>query len=277
MKEEIRRMLAQHADEKYREFSAGLLPGARPLLGVRLPRLRKIAKAIVADGPGWQEEVLETGPGAEDIYFEETMLRGMMIGHGTAQKGFPCEEGLRYLEAFIPFIDNWSVCDSFCSSFVFANRNRDAVWRTLQPYLYSDREYEVRAALILLLTQYLKYDIDNRKLPRNRSVCMADINDSFPNKELSVCTRARFPYLERILSALDREFDQGYYAQMAAAWLLAETFVCFPYEAYQMLSGPCRLDAWTYAKALQKIRESLNPDKEVKETIAKLKKAIKFN
>lgn len=268
----------QYADAEYKDFSTGLIPGAKPLVGVRLPQLRKLAKDIVkngADGRGresWRSEVDSYDGEYTDIYFEETMLRGMIIGYGTAQKDFPCESGVAYLESFVPYINNWSVCDSFCNSFSFANRYRDAVWEFLQPYLYSDKEYEVRAALILLLSQYLKYDKDNKKIPRNRKVCMADIADSFPNKECSVSVRADYPYLEKILHTLNREFHQGYYAQMAAAWLAAEAFVCFPYETNQMLACDCRLDTWTYNKTLQKIRESLNPDKEVKEYMKKLKK-----
>ena len=49
MREEIRKILAQYADEKYKEFSAGLIPGAKPHMGVRLPQLRQIAKSIVND------------------------------------------------------------------------------------------------------------------------------------------------------------------------------------------------------------------------------------
>ena len=275
MREEIRNRLIQYRDEKYKEFSAGLIPGAKPLLGVRLPLLRKLAKEIVKNGSSvgsWRDEILSCEGEYADIYFEETILRGMMIGYGTAKKYISCEDGLGYLEAFIPQIENWSVCDSFCNSFTFANRHREQVWEFLQPYLYSDKEYEVRASLILLLSQYLKYDADNKKLSRSRSVGMADIADSFPNKELSVCTKHHYPYLEKILESLNREFYQGYYAQMAAAWLLAESFVCFPYETCRFLTGDCRLDAWTYNKALQKIRESLNPDKEVKEYIKSLKR-----
>ena len=37
-------------------------------------------------------------------------------------------------------------------------------------------------------------------------VGMADFADSFPNRELSVRTRAQYPYLEKKLAALDREF-----------------------------------------------------------------------
>lgn len=275
MKQEIRDILAQYADGKYKEFSAGLIPGAKPLMGVRLPQLRQIAKGIVNDKENkmrWQEEAAGYDGEYEDIFFEETMLRGMLIGYGTAKKDFPYEEGVGLLKAFVPHIDNWSVCDSFCNSFTFANRYRDEVWELLQPYLYSDREYEVRVALILLLSQYLKYGSDNKKIGRNKKVSMADIADSFPNQELSVCTRVQYPYLGKILDALNREFSQGYYARMAAAWLMAETFVCFPYESVRMLTGACHMDTWTYNKALQKIRESLNPDQDVKEYMKSLKR-----
>lgn len=142
----------------------------------------------------------------------------------------------------------------------------------IQPYLYSDKEYDVRVALILLLCQILKYDSDNKKIERNRKVKMCDINDSFPNQELSIYTKARYPYLKKILAALNRPFEQGYYAQMAAAWLMAETFVCFPYESTQMLVKECQIDIWTYNKALQKIRESLIPDQDVKDYMKSLKK-----
>lgn len=275
MLERIREALAQYTDEKYRDFSAKLIPGAKPLMGVRLPQLRQFAKSIVNDkgNPArWQEEISSCEGEYEDIYFEETMLRGMLIGYGTAKKGISCKEGLVYLESFIPFINNWSVCDSFCNSFIFANKHREEVWVFMQPYLYSDKEYEIRTALILLLSQYLKYDIDNKKAARNRQVHIDDIRDTLPNQELSVHTKTQYPYLHRILAALNRRFEQGYYAQMAAAWLMAETFVCFPYESIQMLTRDCQMDVWTYNKALQKIRESRNTDWDVKEYMKSLKR-----
>ena len=70
-------------------------------------------------------------------------------------------------------------------------------------------------------------------------------------------------YLEPILQALDREFTEGYYAQMAAAWLLAELFVTYPVRTLRGLRE-LHLDAFTRKKAVQKIRESRIPDKEVK-------------
>ena len=269
MRKEIRDRISAYAENEYRNFSAALIPGAKQLLGVRLPKLREIAKEI-AKGD-WRREVEHTEDEYADLYFEETMLRGMIIGYGTAKKDVTESEGIQYLEKFIPMIDDWSVCDSFCNSFSFANKHRDAVWEVLQKYLYSEKEFEVRVALILLLSQYLKYDSGNQKMSRNRSVDMAALEKNKKNMERSTAVKVQFPYIDKILSALNREFTQGYYAQMAAAWLLAEAFVCFPYEVNEMLVSDCKMDKWTYNKALQKIRESLNPDAEVKEYIKKCK------
>ena len=86
-----------------------LLPGIEHVLGVRLPQLRQIAKEV-AQG-NWQQYLLE-----EPYYFEEIMLQGMVIG---AIKVEP-KERLQYVAAFVPRINSWSVCDSFCSGLKFA-------------------------------------------------------------------------------------------------------------------------------------------------------------
>lgn len=271
MRKEIRDRLMLYADSDYAKFSEALIPGAKPLLGVRLPKLREMAKDIVKGD--WHRETESVEDNFEDIYFEETMLRGIIIAYGISKRNVDVNDGISYFEKFVPLIDNWSVCDSFCNSCSFANKHRDEMWEALQKYLYSDEEFEVRTALIMLLNQYLKYDNDNKKRSRRKKVCMADITDNTLNRELSKHVRKDYPYLERILDALNREFYQGYYARMAAAWLLAEAFVYFPYEVNQMLVKNCRLDKWTRNKAIQKITESLNPDAEVKEYMKILKKS----
>lgn len=263
MRAEIRKQLELCADKKYRDFSAGLIPGVKDMLGVRLPILRKKAAGISKGD--WRGEVSRFDGAYEDIYYEETMLRGMIIGYGTRSADVSADEGIGWLELMIPHIDNWSVCDSFCNSFTFASKNRDAVWEHIQKYLYSDKEFEVRTAVILILNQFLKYDADGGKITRKKTVTMDDINRKSAYKVTN-------PYLEKILDALNREFPQGYYARMAVAWTLAEAMVVFPYEVHAMLTDGCRLDDWTYNKTLSKICESRNPDAEVKEYIKTLKR-----
>lgn len=276
MRQHIREQIMIHAENSYAEFSAALIPKSKPLLGVRLPKLRELAKVIVKR-EDWRQEICSYEGEYEDIYFEEVMLRGMIIGYGTEKVNI--EEALSCLEVFIPHVDNWSVCDSFCASFSTAAKHRVETWEFLQKYLYSDKEFEVRVALILLLDQYLKYNKDGKKLARKRVITMDDVcgmankktrneagrlSEMGENDVMSSEMTEQYPYLERILQVLNRPYLQGYYAQMAAAWTTAEAFVTFPYETMQMLERQCQMDDWTYNKALQKICESKNPDDEVK-------------
>lgn len=264
MRDNIRQLLQEKAESDYRDFSSGLIPDSKPLLGVRLPILRQMAKEIVKKGD-WLSEIISYEGDYEDRYFEETMLRGMVIGYGT-QKAAP-EMALPLIADFIPKVDNWSICDSFCNSLLFAAKNRQCMWEFLQSYLYSEKEFEVRVGVITLLNQYLKYDAAGKKSPRKMRITMEDTQIDTSKKNYQ-----QFPYLERILSVLNREYSQGYYAQMAAAWTMAESFVTFPYETMQILKNRCKMDIWTYNKALQKICESHTPDEEVKSYIKEMKR-----
>lgn len=246
MREEIRNRLRTMSDAGYKEFSASLIPasGRGIMLGIRLPALREYAREL-AKGD-WRGELAF----GEDIYFEETMLRGMILGYGCREIG----ELFRYLEDFIPRVENWSVCDSVCSGLKLVERHPEETWTFLGSYLASGAEFPVRVGLIILLDHFVKLSADGKKITRRRQITMADLQG---REEES-------PYLERILGVLDREFTEGYYAQMAAAWLLAELFVTYPVRTLRALRELC-LDSFTRKKSVQKIRESRIPDPGVKE------------
>lgn len=74
--ESVRNMLVDLADEDYRAFHSKLVPGTENILGVRVPELRKLAKKLVKEN--WRE-YFEAAP---DMYYEEDMLRGFMVGYG---------------------------------------------------------------------------------------------------------------------------------------------------------------------------------------------------
>ena len=99
--QKVRSRLKELEDEKYREFHSGLLPGTENILGVRLPALRSLAKEIAKND--WEEWFFQKN----DIYYEETMLRGLV----TAYAKMDCDTRLSYIRAFVPDIDNWAVCD----------------------------------------------------------------------------------------------------------------------------------------------------------------------
>ena len=113
----IRKLLESMSEESYRRFSASLLPGVDRILGVRLPAMRRLAKQIAAND--WRT-YLKT---AQRNSFEEIMLQGMVIGYLDA----PADERLQWIANFLPSIDNWSVCDSFCSGLKFCSFRRRSI------------------------------------------------------------------------------------------------------------------------------------------------------
>ncbi len=256
MKQEIREQLQILAEKEYREFSAALVPGEEMMLGVRLPKLREIAKQLAKGN--WKEQ-LET----EDVYFEELMLRGMMIGYGTLK--MQPQEALIYIREFVPFVKNWSVCDSVFMKMDILKKDKDLTWEFLLPYMDSGREFEVRVALIIMMAHLLRCDVNGKKISRLRNVTLSDLEGIEEEKK-----RAG-KYLGMILKKMNRSFSEGYYAHMAAAWLVAECFCCFPATTNCFLKT-CQLDDVTYNKALQKIVESKIPEEDVKAYIRSLKK-----
>ena len=142
---EVRKELKLLADEKYRIFHSKLVPGKEHILGVRMPKLRQLAKRISA-GEGWRTYL----DGEPSEYYEEELLRGFIIGYAR----MPLEERLKRLKAFIPVIDNWAVCDGTCSTLKFTEKNKAVMWDFLQPYFHSDRAYDIRFASVMAMDYF---------------------------------------------------------------------------------------------------------------------------
>ena len=141
----LRARLESLAEPDYRAFSARLLPPGTPLLGVRLPALRRIARELCrGDWRAYLEE-------ADDDSFEEILLQGMVIGYADMHTG----ERQRRTAAFVPKIGNWSVCDSFCAGLKSVREAPDSWWAFLRPFVTSRQEYEVRFGVVMLLLYYI--------------------------------------------------------------------------------------------------------------------------
>lgn len=218
MTTEIQARLLALSQPEYRKFSSGLIPGKDNILGVRLPALRALAKEL-ARSEGW--EAFLSCPAQ---YFEETMLQGMVIGCCPV----PRERRLELVRSFVPKIDNWSVCDSFCAGLKDARKDRALYWSFLSPYFASHREYELRFAAVMAL-------------------------DHFVTEQ----------YLGPVLGALDAAVCEGYYAKMGVAWAVSVCLAHFPRQTMEYLKA-CRLDDETYHMAVRKALESLRVSAEDK-------------
>ncbi|WP_091167499.1 DNA alkylation repair protein [Paenibacillus sp. 1_12] len=226
MENSIKEQLFGLAEVDYQKFSAALIPNINNVLGVRLPELRKLAK-IIAKGD-WRTYLEQ----ADNEYFEEIMLQGMVIGYVQTD----LDELLRYAADFVPKIDNWSVCDSFCIGLKLTITNREPMWDFLQPYLLSNQEYDIRFGVVMLLDYYIEEE-----------------------------------YISRVLQRLDNIKHEGYYVKMAVAWALSICYVKLPEPTMTYLKSNS-LDKLTYNKALQKITESYRVDLETKKMIRSMKR-----
>lgn len=238
-RETIRKRLMELSDPEYREFHSRLLPGITGILGVRTPALRSLAKELVKEG--WQEYISQTsaaweemGQGEAGVYYDEMILWGLCISGGFKDWNTACP----YIKAYVPAINNWAVCDIFCGSLKIAGKYKEEAWELVQSYIHSDREYELRFAVVMLLSHF------------------ADEDHVYPALKLFDCIR-----------------HQGYYVKMAVAWAVSIYFIKLP-EAVMPYLEHNRLDNWTYNKALQKITESLRVDREMKERIRAMKRPL---
>lgn len=222
---EIRAELESLSDPVYREFSSSLVPGGQDMLGVRLPDLRRIAKRIASGNP---LEYLDLAP---ETCFEEILIKGLIIGYMKQD----LQVVLDQLRLFVPKISSWSVCDSTCSTLKIARKNQAVFWDFLMPYLDSDRTYDVRFAVVMLMD----YFIDSE-------------------------------HIDRLLLAFQAISQGDYYVKMAIAWALSVCYAKFPEKTLAFLEC-CTLDDDAFAKTVQKICESFRVDETGKAAVRTLK------
>lgn len=145
IKEEIRRKLYEIQDLKYKEFHSSLCPNVDNIIGVKVPKLREIAKELSKTD---LKEYLEL----EDItFYEEKVIQGLLIGTSKLS----IEETKKYLEKFIPKIDSWAVCDVVCSSLKITNKHQNEMWEFIEKYIKSKNEFEIRFSIVMYLDYYL--------------------------------------------------------------------------------------------------------------------------
>lgn len=199
------------AEASYRQFAASLIPDEQDLIGVRLPKLHKLARQ--AAGENWHRLFKEL---KGITCMECVMLRGMLPGYAN---NVPIEQRLEALADFVPDIRNWSICDSCCVTWKFAREHRERTFRFLHPYLRSQKEFEARFGVVMLLNHYLSDEI----------------------------------WLPKVAAELPQIPAQGFYARMAIAWCSCEVLLNCPELTREHLSA---LSPDIRELTLRKLRES---------------------
>lgn len=138
-----RDMLLASAEPELARFNSMLTPGKGGIVGVRMPRVRGVAKAVVRDD--WRQVLAN-----EPEFFEEEMLTGIVLA--TAPMG--TDERIRLIDGFLDRVDNWAVCDALCSSWIVPEGDGDAVWAYLGSLMSSGDEFRMRVSVVARMSLF---------------------------------------------------------------------------------------------------------------------------
>ena len=208
--------LSELSDPTYRDFHAGLIPNISPetILGVRVPALRKLAREL--RGSAEAQEFMAALP---HEYYDENCLHGLLIND---IKDFGAT--VSALDAFLPYVDNWAVCD-LISPRSFKSRPPELAAH-VRRWLESSHSYTVRFGIGVLMSFYRDEGFEPAQLEAVAERCCEE-----------------------------------YYVNMMVAWYFATALAKQPEAALPYIENR-RLSRWTHNKAIQKSIESRRiPDK----------------
>lgn len=157
MNEKINNELLALAEEDYKIFNSKLIKTNYPALGIRIPKLRALAKKLGKE-PNIITEYLDK-PSLE--YYESIILYGMTMSY---VKELTVEDVFRYLDKLILKFDNWAHVDCVTSEIKFLSKHREKV---LEHYLHlksDEGEFTKRFFIILLLSFYIDDEYIDRVL-----------------------------------------------------------------------------------------------------------------
>ncbi len=202
-------------EEKYRQGHIRIinaLPGRR-ILGLHLPEMKQVAKELAR-----QADVLEILHAFEQehqtdrfgLTYEETLVWGLTINALKCTS----DERLDLLKKYIPVLDNWAVCDSFCCNAKWALKMPSGeLWSFLQIYFQSKREFEVRFAIVMSMCYLMKEEWLNTVFHQLDSLDLSTIRSEYTS------------------------LPSPYYVRMGIAWLLATALAKFPDETRKFVNA----------------------------------------
>lgn len=206
---EIQKRLSSLADRKYAEFQAKLTPNVDrdKFIGVRTPQLRILAASL---SEGERAEFMEALPHES---YDENMLHSLML-----EKWKDYRECVEKVGQFLPYVDNWAVCDTLRPK-VFA-RYREELLPNVKRWIASDMVYTCRFGINMLMTHYLDRD-----------------------------------FKEEYLALPAAVISEEYYVRMMAAWYYA-TALAKQWDSTIPYIERSLLPPWTHNKTIQKACES---------------------
>ena len=222
----IQEKLFEYQDLGYREFNSKLIPNIdkKTMIGVRIPDIRKIEKSLNIEE---KKEFLLKLP---HKYFEENMLHGIIISN---MKDY--DKVIISLEKFLPYVDNWAVCDIISPKIFKKNREKAIV--NILSWIKSDHTYICRFGIGMIMPLYLE-------------------DEYFKKSYLDIIAKIR---------------TKEYYINMMRAWTF-QAALAKRWEDAIIYIEKGMLDDFTHNKTISKSCDSLKIGKDKKEYLKTLRR-----
>ena len=245
---------ARYRDGHLRVINA--LPERR-VLGLHAPEMKEVAKQLWREGcevelPDGSRKAIANGREVihcfetvanESLCYEETVIWGFLINLEKCT----LEERLAMLERYVPVLDNWAVCDSFCANAKWmAKADKEELWAFMQPYFRSKHEFEVRFAIVATMTYFLNNEWLERVFEQLDKI---DLN----------CIKSKYRSEKGKPKTAQQGTVQGtepYYVRMGIAWSLATALAKHPGQT-RAFARSTHLPADVIKLYTRKARESL--------------------
>ena len=137
--------LAQ-GNEAYAEFNKRIVNTKMPVIGVRVPDLRRLARELAPDMDAVKiNQLLQ----ANDTTFEYVLLCGLLITHARLDD----QTAINLAKRYLPLVDSWAHID------IFIEKKRrftgELWWDFALESLRNEAELTVRYGVISLMTNFL--------------------------------------------------------------------------------------------------------------------------
>ena len=245
-------------DARYREGHlrvVNALPERR-VLGLHSPEIKAVAKQLSREGgevvmPDGTRRFCANGAEvirafeavpSESLCYEETVIWGYLINLEKCS----FDERLAMLTRYVPVLDNWAVCDSYCAHAKWmACADKATLWAFLQRWFDSEHEFEVRFAVVVAMCYFLNEEWLRRVFARLNSLNF----DHIKSKYKTVKGKPKVAQQGAVQGA------EPYYVRMGIAWLLATALAKFPDQTRAFVRSS-NLPADVVKLYIRKVRES---------------------
>lgn len=221
----IKERLKALQDKEYLKFHLNIVPNIQEerIIGVRVPQIRNLAKDLA------KEEIDSFLDNLPHYYQEENMLHAILLSNIK-----DVNEALERLNAFLPYVDNWAVCDTIKPKAFKKNDKR--IIEEIRKWIASSHTYIARYGIVALFTFFMddKYEKD---------------------------------YLDLPLTAI----SDDYYVNMAIAWFYQVALVKHYDDAVVYLETN-RLNDFVHNKTISKCHDSYRLSNEIKEYLKTLRR-----